>query len=356
MQLSGCMTAPTYTEKIIKSKQYVKTSHAQFPLHTIIYEEVNLARATNIKDMIVFTAKHYPIKRSLHLLLWNDQQKKSSIFHKDYCHIMSIKNEKQCISSLNNDYHDRFKGAFANYSFETQQNVIFGDKLFWNRGISKDPNDDQHHAYLQITAHEYFHTYQNSTAYYHSSKKKMIKPKRSLCQQQKQDENQCIRYLGPMWLTEGAAELVGILMATKYKRMVFAEVLSRFLIEHKVTGDLLQKKGQSINLKNLTTLHDIRHIQKKHLISPHYSYGAWAVLYLISLQGHEKVLVDYYKDIAALHQSSGEPGWQASFLRNMGMPIETFYKKFANFLSQSHQEKMLLANKFWARYQQSRVN
>jgi len=354
--LLGCAPNKVMSNKKHQIIKTLNSPDSSYSFKTIVTKNIDLERTKNINNMIHYTSLYFPIKRPLTVILWNNQQQSFSDVSSDYCLVMSDKRSlNKCILKLQNASNQPFASVFTNYSTTTKQSVIVGDNQFWHRYHDVQDNK-RHQQYLQIAAHEYYHAYQNTTAHYDRSLKQWVQPVSLPCNPENKKTAPCYRYLGPIWLTEGSAELVGVLMAAKAKKIVFHEVMSSMLIKQKVLAEQVMQKGEPLSLKAYETSTDIASVKHKYTFSAHYEMGAWAVLYLMSITGPDKVLKDFYQDIAVLHRKTNGKGWQAAFRQNFGMEIDDFYAKFKLFNQQSHQAKMQLADKVWRQFNERTIN
>lgn len=342
--IMGCSPQPHVTTHLVQQQAITPSSNIR--LHSHIFPHVDHQRVKRIQAMLAYSATHYPINTSLHLILWNKQNTNMTRLYRHYCDIISPQDDVGlCLSELS--FKPTLRGAMSNYSTDTQQAVILGDNDFWQRRSRQYLYNHNDVAYLVVSAHEYFHAYQNNMAHYHAHKKTLISPEASRCETDNTLVTSCIRYLGPMWLTEGTAEFVGLLLSAQRGHIQFDDaLLSRLSL-----SQLLHQKARlhhtSVTLKDHETMDDILRIRDELGMSNEYAEGVWAVLYLIAHAGKENVLTHYYQALATLPRSGDKDAWEMAFATHMQMDIHTFYERFAAFKRQPIEAQMAFANKVW---------
>jgi hypothetical protein len=144
---------------------------------------------------------------------------------------------------------------------------------------------------------------------------------------------------GPVWLEEGVADYLGMKIA--YQNGQFDQFSSR--MKENLESARWIKKTHGLTLKDVETRKGQERVNK---ICDgcggrlYYDTATWAMLYLESLVGENKLIKKYYPQIPYL-------GWKRAFKKAFGMSMNQFYAKFNRFMnwSETRQLKLLAAVK-----------
>lgn len=179
----------------------------------------------------------------------------------------------------------------------------------------------------KVTLHEYIHTYQNNYTIWgndiaaeNAGRVEDYSP-------------------GPVWLEEGVAEYLALRIM--YQERNYSKFIST-MKENLVSARWI-KKTHGLTLKDVATRQGQARVNK---ICDgcggrlYYDTAAWAMLYLESLVGEDKLIKKYYPQIPYL-------GWKKAFKKAFGMSINQFYTKVNRFMnwSEARQLKLLAAVK-----------
>lgn len=179
----------------------------------------------------------------------------------------------------------------------------------------------------KVTLHEYIHTYQNNYTIWgndiaaeNAGRVEDYSP-------------------GPVWLEEGVAEYLALRIM--YQETNYPSFISK-MKENLVSARWI-KKTHGLTLKDVATRQGQARVNK---ICDgcggrlYYDTAAWAMLYLESLVGEDKLIKQYYPQIPYL-------GWKKAFKKAFGMSINQFYTKVNRFISwpEARQLRLLAAVK-----------
>ena len=179
----------------------------------------------------------------------------------------------------------------------------------------------------KITLHEYIHTYQSNCTIWGND---------IAAENAGRVENYSP---GPAWLEEGVAEYLALRIM--YQERNYSKFIST-MKENLVSARWI-KKTHGLTLKDVETRKGQERVNK---ICDgcggrlYYDTAAWAMLYLESLVGEDKLIKQYYPQIPYL-------GWKKAFKKAFGMSINQFYTKVNRFMnwSEARQLKLLSAVK-----------
>ena len=177
------------------------------------------------------------------------------------------------------------------------------------------------------TLHEYIHTYQNNYDIWGTD----YSPGNA--------ERVEAYSPGPIWLEEGVAEYLALRIM--YQETNYPSFISK-MKENLVSARWI-KKTHGLTLKDVATRQGQARVNK---ICDgcggrlYYDTAAWAMLYLESLVGEDKLIKQYYPQIPYL-------GWKKAFKKAFGMSINQFYTKVNRFMSwpEARQLRLLAAVK-----------
>ena len=179
----------------------------------------------------------------------------------------------------------------------------------------------------KVTLHEYIHTYQNNYTIWgndiaaeNAGRVEDYSP-------------------GPVWLEEGVAEYLALRIM--YQETNYPSFVSK--MKENLESARWIKKTHGLTLKDVATRQGQARVNK---ICDgcggrlYYDTAAWAMLYLESLVGEDKLIKKYYPQIPYL-------GWKRAFKKAFGMSMNKFYAKFNRFMnwSEARQLKLLAAVK-----------
>ncbi len=179
----------------------------------------------------------------------------------------------------------------------------------------------------KVTLHEYIHTYQNNYTIWgndiaaeNAGRVEDYSP-------------------GPAWLEEGVAEYLALRIM--YQETNYPSFVSK--MKENLESARWIKKTHGLTLKDVETRKGQERVNK---ICDgcggrlYYDTAAWAMLYLESLVGEDKLIKKYYPQIPYL-------GWKRAFKKAFGMSMNKFYAKFNRFMnwSEARQLKLLAAVK-----------
>ena len=168
----------------------------------------------------------------------------------------------------------------------------------------------------KVTAHEYFHSYQDSHGV------RIIGGSTPPTQ---------VRKIGPIWLIEGSAEYAAVRVSslegwmnweTQMKERMNIAKDSLAAYPNKSIDDNSTPSQQENNNQESAAL--------GHALT--YELATWAVAYAISISSHDAVMVNYWDDLENY-------GYEESFRRNVGMNLQEFYISFGEFQKKSLDEQ-----------------
>ena len=156
---------------------------------------------------------------------------------------------------------------------------------------------------------------------------------------------------GPIWLLEGTADFIGRLIAQEKRAVVEGyDVRQRSKEAIQFTTDMFEMSPQiqanDVLAQCESPANQIAfEAQAGGQVDPSWPCvsGSSAINYLMHLNEAQSInrIHRFYADISSI-------GWQASFQRNYGRTIETFYEEFGNFLTNSMPEKHAVIDDLYA--------
>jgi hypothetical protein len=193
--------------------------------------------------------------------------------------------------------------------------VIFVPDLIWNINIDNEESDPSilENDPRKISAHEYFHAYQNI----HTTNQLEIT-----------SDNV------PIWLIEGSAEYAAYYVAQQNEWIDWHTQLKSIINDVKE----FMLENPYLSLKDLETYEQKeQHSEEPYYHTLAYKLSTLAVVHMTKLSSDEAIMKNYWDDINVY-------GNRASFLRNTGFNVTDYYKLFDKFI-QNDSESIYIALK-----------
>lgn len=320
-------------------------SETAFCIELLVYEGVTENQVQKAIDGLSAVVGRYPVSESelkvtwpdfgpnggiqnyLGYVIWDPETSSKNSILNDLCMFRSvsdglhIKQEKDvCISRVSDALEKTANGGANQGGAELRQNgyvIHSGTALYKTdiltpeapaRSLFPDPR--------KVTAHEYFHSYQDSHAV------RILGPPPASNEVPK---------TGPIWLIEGSAEYAAVRVSSlegwmnwetqmKERMNVAKDALALYpnksIDQHTTPEQKQNNEQESANMG--------------HALS--YELAIWAVAYAINISSQDAMMVNYWDDLETY-------GHQESFKRNIGMSLEEFYISFEEFRKKAIDEQ-----------------
>ena len=168
----------------------------------------------------------------------------------------------------------------------------------------------------KVTAHEYFHSYQDSHGV-------IILGSAS--------PPSVVRKTGPVWLLEGSAEYAAVRVSSLEGWMIWeSQMKERMNVAKDALAAYPNKSIDDHTTPEQKDINDQESAALGHALS--YELATWAVAYAISISSHDAMMVNYWDDLENY-------GYEESFRRNAGMNLQEFYISFGEFRKKSLDEQ-----------------
>jgi len=228
----------------------------------------------------------------------------------------------------------------------TQYVLHNGGNFLLSENFWGDP--EQNGAGYKVAYHEYFHVHQNSHKFYFEETENFGI---NMTQFRKVDENEGVNLVGPVWLEEGGAEFAGVWYSSLKGWVDYKQYWTDYLDEARSVIADAASRGDIVSLKDYETRYTIEKVESSQNTTgtPRefayaYSAGGLAHIYLIKkgLSNLNNLMIEYYKELAELEREHVGEGYKYAFEKYFGMPLDTFYTEFDDFMLKSKEEQLTI--------------
>tara|TARA_B110000263_G_scaffold248665_1_gene264100 strand:- start:27 stop:1256 length:1230 start_codon:yes stop_codon:yes gene_type:complete len=197
--------------------------------------------------------------------------------------------------------------------------------------------------------HEFFHIHQNSHKYYFEETKTFGWNETQI--KSLRDSKTSIPLIGPVWIEEGGAEFAGQYLSGKKRWIDYKAQMIDYLDEARSVISDAKTRNDIVSLKdyeNGEAIGDLESTANPTGVSREkayqYSAGALAHIYAIEsgLTTLDKIIIDYYKDLAELEREHQGEGYKYSFKKHWSIELDDFYKEFNAFMLKSREEQIAI--------------
>ena len=244
------------------------------------------------------------IQDYLGIVLWNHETSDVELVARDMCLfrfdlVDATETEADCMAVVKNNILITKTTAVSGGANTNRHSgfAILASYQYWSR-YADDDLGSHRGDFRKILSHEYYHSYQQAH---------MLRVP---------DEPR-----PAVWLMEGSAEFAANVVAAKAGWIDWNWAL-RWRME-RIQAALRDYPELSISMNETTQQR--AEIEKKYWHVVTYEMGFWATAFAASISSNDAILKDYWDDLEKY-------GWEKSFERNVGYPVQDFYPLFETFL------------------------
>ena len=320
-------------------------SATAFCIELLVYEGVTEAHVQKAIDGLSAIVGRYPVSESelkvtwpdfgpdggiqsyLGYVIWDPETSSKNDIYDDLCMFRSvsdglhIKLEKDvCLSRVSGSLEKTANGGANQGGAQLRHNgyVIHSGTALYKTALqsSAAPARSLFTDPRKVTAHEYFHSYQDSHAV------RIPGPPPAPNQVPK---------TGPVWLMEGSAEYAAVRVSSLEGWMNWeTQMKERMNVGENALALYPSKSIDQHTTPEQKQTNDQEDANMGHALS--YELAIWAVAYAISISSQDAIMVNYWDDLENY-------GYQESFRRNVGLSLQEFYISFGEFRKKSLDEQ-----------------
>ena len=322
-------------------------SETAFCIELLVYEGVTDAHVQKAINGLLAIVGRYPVSESeltvtwpdfgpiggiqsyLGYVIWDPETSSKNEILDDLCMFRSvseglhIKVEKEvCLARVlgTGSLESTANGGANQSSAELRHNgyVIHSGTALYNTDLIH-PTSPARSLFIdprKVTAHEYFHSYQDSHGVRISGGP--LPPN-------------LVPKTGPVWLIEGSAEYAAVRVSSLEGWMNWeTQMKERMNVAKDALAAYPNKSIDNNTTPEQKQNNDQESANMGHALS--YELAIWAVAYAISASSHDAIMVNYWDDLEGY-------GPEESFRRNVGMSLQEFYISFGEFRKKTLDEQ-----------------
>jgi len=255
-------------------------------INILVYPPVPSDRVEEIKGALDAAAAEFGNTVPIHVQIWHRGKSDMDRVCEDWRRIVHGDVNNPRIREEAEQLFKHFGDAASTFSLETGNGHIGGHERWWNARKFLPAAELEKGDHRKIAAHEYFHVYQNALGKYDDRAKRLVKPSPDdlpefLCDPGVQNPEEYVRWLGPIWMEEGAAEYAAALVAAKNGWIDFKQAMKRHM---ETSRQALLHMQTAYSLRNLETAAQKKRLFRDDTPVLDIDLGVWAIAYLVHLK------------------------------------------------------------------------